>query len=374
MNDSNNALEIWQQKVIEIFFSTRDDLSKRFGINIMLPNFEISPELNSSLGEWNPTRRTIRLATKLFLSQPYSVIKETLKHEIAHQIVSEVYKIDGRGISHGEAFANACRMLEISPERTLNESEWRRQKHLDPVVSKVGKIIDKAHCSAATEEEAEVFLQKAQELMVKYNLSQCQLNQDCRVFIRRPVGELYKKTPSYIFDICRLLEEHYFVHYIKTYVSALDEKDRIIDNKYLYYIELFGEPSNVEIASYIFTVLMMQCNNLWEAFKKEMKRCGHSIRGRYTKGSYIRGIIAGYQSKLDAQKNVLSQKNSQYQALIHIGDPLLKEMYHKEYPSLRQTKTRYTQDSGYDHGFQKGKNLSISTPLGQTQKRGKLIR
>lgn len=370
----DNALKIWQQKVIELFFTVRGDLKKQFNIDLMLPNFEISPELNSSLGEWNPTRRTIRLASKLFLSQPYAVVEETLKHEIAHQIVTEVYQVKTPGISHGEAFANACKMLNISAERTLDESAWRQLTHLDPIVSKIGKIIDKAHCSAATEKEAEVFLQKAQELMVKYNLSQCQLNNEQRTFIRRPVGKLYKKTPSYIYDLCRLLEDHYFIHYIKTYVSSIDESGSIIPGKYEYYIELFGEPSNVEIASYIFEVLMMQCDNLWSAFMKEMKRYGQSIRGRYTKGSYVRGIIAGYQSKLDSQKNMLATKSSQYQALIRVGDPLLKEMYHKEYPSLRQTKTRYTQDSGYDHGFQEGKKLTISTPLGQATKRGKLIR
>lgn len=373
MDHSNNALRIWQQKVIELFHTISDDLRKQYNINLMLPNFEISPELNSSLGEWNPDRRTIRLATKLFLSQPYSVIEETLKHEIAHQIVSEIYQIRTPGISHGEAFANACRMLNISPDRTLDESAWQHNSNLDPVVSKIGKIIDKAHCSAATEKEAEVFLQKAQEMMAKYNISQCQLNDDQRIFIRRPVGELYKKTPSYIYDLCRLLEEHYFVHYIKTYVAETDKDESVIPYKYLFYIELFGEPSNVEIASYIFEVVMRQCDNLWNSFKKEMKRSGQSIRGRYTKGSYVRGIIAGYQSKLDMQKDSLAARSEQYQALIRIGDPLLKEMYHREYPSLRQTKTRYTQDSGYDHGFQQGKNLTISAPLGQAKKHGKLI-
>ena len=374
MNEHDvDSLVIWQRKVVEIFLEVKSELKQKFNIVLNIPNFEISPELNSSLGEWNSKRRTIRLAEKLFFTQPFSVISTILKHEIAHQIVTEVYKINIVGVSHGKAFANACKMLNIDSSTTLNEKEWQGTSHIDPVVNKIRKIIDKAHCTAASEKEAEIFLQKAQALMVKYNLSQCHVDSEQRSFMRRPVGCLYKKMPSYIFDICRLLEDHYFVRYIKTYIPIEDQLSAITARRFDYYIELFGEPSNIEIASYIYAVLMAQCDNLWLDFKKIIKKRGESIRGQYSRGSYIRGVIAGYQNKLDQQKNTLADTSTEYHALIHTGDPLLKEMYHQEYPSLRKTTTRYKQDSGYDHGFEQGQNLSISKPLGQAKNGNKLL-
>ena len=126
---------------------------------------------------------------------------------------------------------------------SLDESGWMREQQLDPVVDKIRKIINKAHCASATEKEAELFLQKAQELMVKYNLSQSELAARDRLFLRRPVGKLYRKMPSYIFAVCRLLEEHYFVCYIKNHVCRTEIRNGLEHAVYAHYIELFGDGS-----------------------------------------------------------------------------------------------------------------------------------
>ena len=369
----NSEVAVWQHKLIDVFYKIQGRLEEDYSINLKTPNFEISPEINNTLGEWNPERRLIRIALKLFYTQPFSVIEETLRHEVAHQIVTEIFHEDKPGVSHGEAFSKACALLGIDDERTLNENEWLTSSNLDPVVEKIRKIVDKAHCEAASEKEAEIFLQKAQELMVKYNLKQCQLEAKERIFVTRPVSKLYKKMPNYLFALTRLLNDHYFVKSIKSYVSVTSPETFEEGMKYEYYMELFGEPSNVEIAGYIFNVILHQSDNLWEKFKKERKRLKRPIRGMYTKGSYIRGVIAGYEDKLNTQKEYLASKNTEYHALIHVEDPLLKEMYQQEYPRIRRTSSKHRKDSGFDHGFQEGQNLTISTPLGKSVSRGMLI-
>lgn len=373
MINKSYELKIWQCKLLDIYTEVQNLLQEGFSIRLDMPNIEISPDLNCTLGEWIPERRMIRFAEKLFYSQPFSIISEIFKHEIAHQIVTEIFHADIPGVSHGEAFSKACKMLNISPERTFDEKKWLQSQTLDPVVDKIGKIINKANCTSATEKEAEIFLQKAQELMVKYNLSQCQLNSTERNFVTRPASKLYKKMPNYLYAITNLLSEHYFVKSIKSYIEVESFGYYGPEIKYKYYMELFGEPSNVEIATYIFDVLLHQCENLWETFKKNMKKAGLPIRGLFTKGSYIRGVIEGYNNKLGIQKMSLSNKNNEYYSLISLSDPLLEEMYYKEYPRIKRVAVKQKRDAGYSQGFIEGQSLNISTPISHAHNNGLLL-
>jgi len=293
MNYDNTTLQLWLNIILSQMYAIRNDLNSRHNLNLEVASLELTPDLNKKWGEWIPATRTIRLSARLFFTQPYETIITVLKHEMAHQIVSEVYNADQPGVVHGKVFENACGMLGIKAATTLSADQWMSSPNLDPVVAKIEKIMTKANCSSATEEEAQAFLQKAQELMVKYNVDKGSRQLQERQFIRRPVGQMYKKLPSYFFDICALLGTHYFVQYLKNHVPIVYKDTGEPSGKYLYYIELFGEKENIEIAAYIFDVLFRQGEQLWEIFKWQMKQQCIPIRGNFTKGSYLRGVFAG---------------------------------------------------------------------------------
>jgi hypothetical protein len=42
------------------------------------------------LGEWNRAQRTISISRRLVVQQPWGVVREVLKHEMAHQYVFEI--------------------------------------------------------------------------------------------------------------------------------------------------------------------------------------------------------------------------------------------------------------------------------------------
>src|SRR3954463_9965014 len=54
-------------------------------------------------GQWSPATRTISISERHIVEAPWETVLETLKHEMAHQYVDEVLKLEG-ALPHGEAF------------------------------------------------------------------------------------------------------------------------------------------------------------------------------------------------------------------------------------------------------------------------------
>ncbi len=77
-------------------------------------------ELGSRWGQWDSETRTLTLSEALIREYPWDVILEVLKHEMAHQIVSETY---GGDEGHGALFHQVCRKLGVLPWAMRAETE-----------------------------------------------------------------------------------------------------------------------------------------------------------------------------------------------------------------------------------------------------------
>src|SRR5438045_1596205 len=64
------------------------------------------------LGLWTIADRTLALSRPLVLEQPWGVVIEVLKHEMAHQFVAEVMGVSDE-TAHGPAFRQLCERLAI---------------------------------------------------------------------------------------------------------------------------------------------------------------------------------------------------------------------------------------------------------------------
>src|SRR5262249_39430900 len=78
---------------------------------LSLPPLELVPS-RARLGRWVRQTRTIELSRALVLSQPWGVVIEVLKHEMAHQYVSEVLG-EHEETAHGPRFRVVCERLGI---------------------------------------------------------------------------------------------------------------------------------------------------------------------------------------------------------------------------------------------------------------------
>ncbi len=372
MNLDNTKSMVWCEKLIKLFKSINKEVLKNIGKELEIPSFEIFPSNKSVLGKWDCENRIIAISADMFLHYEKSVVEFILRHEMAHQIVDEIFKTKGK--SHGELFKKACKILDAEPRASLNKDDLNKfaSNEDKTIVTKIKKILAKGHCEGATEGEATVFLKKAQKMLAQYNLSHQDLEHDDKVYICRPLGKLRKKMPSSYFDITRILKDFYFVETIKTYITT---PDPIYDGYYIYqyYMVIFGEPSNLDIAEYIFEALDRQGENLWEQFKKEKKALGIPIKGLFSKKSFLKGLYKGYYNKLETEKEiVLKTADAKTTALVETGDPFLKEAYHKEFPSIKHSYSTGSNLGGYSDGFSQGQNLKISKGV-TSKSNGKLL-
>ena len=315
------------------------------------------PDMNSLWGQWCPEQRTIKISTRLLRHYEWGAVSHVIKHEFAHLIVDEVFKMSLPGVSHGEAFKKACDSLGIDANRCSSHSYLASYKTLetDGLVDKVRKLLTKGNCYSLNKVEADLFLNKAREIMVRYNINMSNVCGNDRFWVTRPVGPLYKNVPRYIYVLRNIVEDFYFVKTIGTYAYVYINGRRI----HKHYTEMFGEVHNIELAEYVYNALLSNAELLWKEFVVEHKSKGESIRGVYHKNNFIKGLLNGYSSQLRENDAKIIDKDTE--ALIHINDPLLDELFKKQYPRISYGRSYYDNRSGgYSSGLERGKKMRIS--------------
>jgi hypothetical protein len=157
-------------------------------------------------------------------------------------------------------------------------------------------------------------------------------------------------------------------------------------------LELYGEPENLDVAEYIFHAILNQMEYLYEDFKKDhQKRLkedpeykasqkGYDYYGwektkKISKDSFIRGVLDAYSERLEKEHEKVETKiEEESNTLVSIYDKkLLKEMYGKAYPNVRNASYSVGEGSGYNSGRNAGKNLRISKGVSRSGNSGRLL-
>lgn len=81
------------------------------------PMFCINPNITTKWGSWSPSTRVMEFSSSLLRNFEWPAVEYVMRHEMAHQIVSEIFKMDCYGVAHGEAFKRACDIVNIVPDR-----------------------------------------------------------------------------------------------------------------------------------------------------------------------------------------------------------------------------------------------------------------
>jgi hypothetical protein len=101
----------------------------------------------------------------------------------------------------------------------------------------------------------------------------------------------------------------------------------------------------------------------WEEFKKECREKGQSIRGHYSKNSYLESFYRGYRHQLqdesDKDEDKESEEYESMNAVLDIAENKLDERYRRHYPNLRNISRSGTYMGG-GNGFSKGSSLKFS--------------
>lgn len=296
------------------------------------------------LGRWVSAERTIEMSRALCLEQPWGVVVEVLKHEMAHQIVDEVMGIHDE-TAHGPAFRDVCARLGIDARASGMPAATPRTADEDRVLARIAKLLALAESDA--EHEAQAAASAAQRLMLKYNLELAAAHAR-RDYAFRHLGRPRRRVFEAERLLAVILQEHFFVEviWVPTYVAEEGRRATVL--------EACGTPANLDLAEYVHGFLLAAGERLFAEHKKR------SVTGR-EKRSFTAGVMAGFYAKLKEE-----QRKQKQEGLVWVGDADLHDFYRRRHPRVH---TARFAGSGPSHarelGREAGRSLVLHRPVGQ---------
>ena len=346
-------------------------------------------------GQWDPVTRTISIARRLVVEYSWFYVQAILRHEMAHQMVSDVYQVsnvhDVSGVwgaqsesqpPHGEWFQLACRRLGVMNEFTrasvrLQETplDWRKEKRdevSDKLLDKVQKLL--ALATSSNEHEALLAMEKVRELYAKYNLEQSEGSKK-QNFAHIVIETGKKRLEAHHERILSILVGHFFVEIL---TSRLFDPKSGEDFKM---IEIIGTRENTLMAEYVYHFLLQQ-SDFW--VRETVKTSKQKI-SRVDRKSLKLGILEGFSEKLAAAERGgprHSTRHSTPQAPSDVSgstqksvsivgtaltqfrkDPALKTYLTSIYPRIRhRTGGSHRVDASY---YETGKSIGKTITLNQ---------
>ena len=135
------------------------------------------------------------------------------------------------------------------------------------------------------------------------------------------------------------------------------------------YIELFGEPANLDAAEYIYYSLLRQGERLWDVERRRGRQLAKAFKRAAPdrllgKVGFLHGLFAGYDEQLDQRRRATAgEEAEELMALVKVEEPILEGEFRGHYPGLRFRKVGRGSMAGYEDGFEKGLKLTIHPGL-----------
>jgi hypothetical protein len=313
------------------------------------PSFVLDDSVQR-LGRWDALSRTLGISLEHAASAPSIIVDETLKHEMAHQVVTELLEAPGAP-PHGVLFGRACRMLGISDGPTA-------PRVVDPRAAKVLDRVQKLMSLSSSDNphEAEAAIAAANRLLLQHNLVADQ-DVERADYAWRFVGPAVGRLPLERKLLASLLAEFFFVQCVWMSATVIGK------GKQVRLLEISGRPENLELAEYTHDYLSRTLDTLWRRYKKQ---AGPSSSGRSDRNSYRSGVLMGFRERLRREK-----ESAKEEGLIWLGDPALHEYLGTRHPNLGVLKGgRYRRTDAFYKGQAEGKKLKIRPGIGEGTSRG----
>lgn len=320
-------------------------------------------------GAWHPSKRLITIARRQVLLYTWDSVLETLKHEIAHQVVSETMG-DPPESAHGPAFRDACRLLAADPAARgdggislFRPAESKDLSADDARLRKVHKLLALAD-NNPDEHEARAAFARASELMLAYNLDgleaegarQRTRDREHLDYAYRQLGRASARVAHHHYVIAGILQKFFFVQclWVEHYDVQTGKKGHLL--------EVMGTHANVSMADYVHACLLRQSEALWLAYKKE-----HQIKDRSAKRQYLDGLLEGFRRQLEK-----TTVESAERGLIWVGDAGLDRYTRRRHPKVTRSKLGGVPLSeARAAGVKAGAKLRLHKPLGARRSSGR---
>jgi hypothetical protein len=351
------------QACVRQLYKEYDVVLYRYGVKMTSPVIRVEVR-TAHLGTWDPLMRTITLSQRLVEAHPWDIVIEILKHEMAHQMVDEVYKGSS---GHGRDFKEACRALGVADWAVAASGElpgeppnWRTSTltdEQDRLLRRVEKLL--ALAGSSNEHEAALAMQRVQDMYRKYNLDQVAGRKSPELVYSIVCRKRHRlsRAEAMIFSI---LSEHYFVRVVHGW--TFDAKDGC---EYVM-AELMGSRENVLMAEYVHSFLWHQIHSLWADFQKKTSTSGRR------KGSYLLGVLLGFREKLRQSAEPVPEKapdGTSLTALVEVAEKRIDEFVRSRYPKVSRLagRTFYGDASLLEAGKAEGRKLTLRKAVTERQ-------
>lgn len=301
------------------------------GLRLVPPTVAIHAG-RSRLGLWMRGQRTLSMSREHCLQDPWLDVRETVTHEVAHQVVDELY--GGERDPHGPLFQRVLNQLGVLPTSDGQEP---------PVVTRVRKLLALAQSSNI--HEAELAMSRAQKLMIANRIDTAKLD-GARGVIRRQLGVPRVRQPRWRGTLAAVVGRHFFVEVVRTSVFVP------ADGEWATVWEIAGRPEDVEMASYAYDFVEGTAERLWHAHLASHPGAGRS------RDRFLMGTVLGFREKLDA-----TAQEARTEGLIPANDPVLTDAWRRRHPRLRTTTHTYRVDDHFHAGQSAGGKVVLHRPI-----------
>ncbi len=308
------------------------------------------------LGRWEAGTRTIGISEAHIWAHPWHEVLSTLRHEIAHQYVDELLGGDSR--PHGELFARACALLEISPAASANPDADAGMSKADKILRRVRKLL--ALAGSSNRGEAENAMAAANTLLLRYNLelpkadgAAANAEQLRARYGHRLLGRSAAALPLTWKLVSSILSEFFFVECL--WVPTFNARKLRVESL----LEVMGTRENLEMAEFVHDYLHGSVDRLWKAERARILGGGAGGVSARLRREFQVGVLIGFADKLRRER-----EHNAEQGLIWLGDADLGRCFKERHPrttSMRSASVRMS--SAHAAGRAAGRDLTIHRPV-----------
>jgi predicted SprT family Zn-dependent metalloprotease len=289
-------------------------------------------------GHFNAPYFQIGLNRRLIWSAKDSVVRDIIRHELAHYLTLLEFGADIS--SHGKEFYDICRRFNFPDSvsaATMNLTEENEAKegdlHSEKILSKVQKLLSLAQSSNA--HEAEMATLKANALLLRHNLDYIE-KEETLYLDRLLVRSRKDDKMTAIYEILR--------HFIVRPVISMGRGTVCL--------EVTGTKTNVMLARYVAEFLDRELDHQWD-----IARIEYGLSGLRAKNSFFLGMARGFDEKMKGVKQEFSADDQL--ALVKV-EKSLEENIRLIYRRLGTVSSgRQTDHEAQEAGKEKGRKLSI---------------
>jgi hypothetical protein len=301
------------------------------------------------LGQWLAGERRIELSRAFVVDGAWGAVVEVLKHEMAHQFVTEVLG-DPDGTPHGAAFRAVCERHGIDAS-AAGVPDAAPTPDAERVLGRVAKLL--ALAESPNVNEAELAMAEAQRLMLKHNLDVTARASYSFRHLGAPTGRVSEAERI----LANILNDHFFVECIWVPVWRPREGKRGS------VLEVCGTTLNLTIAEHTHAFLLHTADRLWSQYKRDF------AVGNRDRRTYQAGVMTGFREKLDAQR-----KRHARAGLVWVGDGDLAKYWRRRHPHVRFTRHFAAErNEAHAHGRAAGRNIVLQRAVHERVSRGRLL-